>query len=647
MGLQMMSQRIVSCFCACLIVLMTSARGAAGEETCIDPSVEKTASACAYEQSEVDYESLGAQLQDELKPVLLDDEARAKLDTYHAKLCKEKDHKEACKVEYVLAKIYYDANRFHEAAFLFGRIAKSCHDMDTGKHAAALYLDSLNVLAGYAGRKQACMDEIADVSGEFLTNIKYKPYMKYLDLSTTLCQVKLAAEWNRAAKIFEEKKFLDSAIVYMDLYQDFYGLCTSSKWDAVLYNMAMAFHKAGLHAGAMRAYELLDEDLDFATSKLRSHAVLSLGDNYHATGFYEKAAQKYETFAEKYSGEAEARSVLALAVVLRSSLGQIDEAVKNAELFARLYGKKKPEEAARLVFMAARGYGEQQQWKKAVAHYKKYLKNFSKTGPRHLSAAANAEIAAALLELLSFKDARAYAQAATKAYGKMLQKSEKAALREAGARAHFILGEIEYHAFSKIKLPDYKGTFSKNKPGDIEKQLKKWVKDKLQKAQEKKAALINKAAKHYKAAEDIPSTRWGIAALARQAQMHMELYQQGRLIWDRISDKVGFALGEKGTKADMDDTFSLWEDPLVIHRKKAADGFELCVKQAMEARLGSPWAGECADNLGKLDPEGHPPLAEIMAAPAVGNELLVPKLALKKSKYIALPDRLAEFLDIP
>ncbi|MFH1435990.1 MAG: hypothetical protein ABIJ56_09765 [Pseudomonadota bacterium] len=396
----MMSQRIVSCFCACLIVLMASARNGAGEETCIDSSVEKTVSACAYEESKVGYESGAAQLPDKLKPVPPDDETRAKLESYHAKLCTIKEHEEACKAEYVLAKIYYEANQFHEAAFLFGRIAKTCHDMGTGKHAAALYLDSLNVLAGYPGKKQACMDEIADVSGVFLTNIKYKPFMKYLDLSTMLCQVKLAAECSRAANTFEEKKYLDSAIVYLDLYEDFYGLCTSQQWDSVLYNMAMAFHKAGLHPGAMRAYELIAGDPDFATSKLLSHAVLSLGDNCHATGFYEEAAQKYETFAEKYPGESEARSVLATAVVLRSSLGQADEAVGDAELFAKLYGKKKPEEAAHLVFMAGRGFAKQQQWKKAAAHYMKFLKSYAAAGPRHLSAAANAEIAAAMLELV-------------------------------------------------------------------------------------------------------------------------------------------------------------------------------------------------------------------------------------------------------
>ncbi len=640
-----MTSKATCILLACFMVIAAFTPEAMGEDACIDSSVEKTVSACAYEESKVDYASLGADLPDKLKPGTLDDETRAKLESYHAKLCKENDHKKACQAEYVLAKIYYDANRLHEASFLFGRIAKTCHDMDTGKHAAALYLDSLNVLAGYPGNKQACMDEIADVSGEFLTNIKYKPYMKYLDLSTTLCQVKLAAEWNRAAKTFEEKQFLDSAIVYMDLYQDFYGLCTSKQWDSVLYNMAMAFHKAGLHDGAMRAYELLAGDLGFATSKLRSHAVLSLGDNYHATGFYEEAAQKYETFAEKYPGEAEARSVLAAAVVLRSGLGQIDEAVEDAELFARLYGKKKPEEAARLVFMAGRGYVKQQQWKKAAAHYKKYLKSYSNKGPRHLSAAANAEIAAAMLELESLKDARAYARAAAQLVGKTFEKSNGAEMREAGARVHFILGEIEYHAFSKIELPEYKGNINKKKPADIEKQLKKWVKDKLQKTQDKKAALMHNAAKHYKAAADIPSTKWGVAALARQAQMHMELYEQARLVWDRIRDKAGNVLGKTDAKAVMD-TFSFKEDPPAILREKAAAGFDHCVKEAMKTRLGSPWAMECADNLAGIDPEGHPPLSEITAAPVGGSGLMVPKPAMNPPKSIALPDRVAEFIAI-
>src|SRR5690606_21924375 len=84
----------------------------------------------------------------------------------------------------------------------------------------------------------------------------------------------------------------------------------------------------------------------FPTSKLVPRALARLGRIYSGAAQLDKAAAVLEEYARRYAGEKDAADALRDAIYYRKALGDRDTVVANTHYFVKLYGRKKPREAA-------------------------------------------------------------------------------------------------------------------------------------------------------------------------------------------------------------------------------------------------------------------------------------------------------------
>ena len=87
----------------------------------------------------------------------------------------------------------------------------------------------------------------------------------------------------------------------------------------MLYNAGVCFQDGRSVGAAILAFGKLQQY--YPKSKLTAKAIARIGKAYGDVAFYEKAAEKYEEYAQKYAGEKDAREVMSDAVFFRKGNG--------------------------------------------------------------------------------------------------------------------------------------------------------------------------------------------------------------------------------------------------------------------------------------------------------------------------------------
>ena len=276
-------------------------------------------------------------------------------------------------IKYRRARIYYEANRFEEAALIFKDIAWNHRDSDLSVYAANLYLDSLNVLGSRVQPPRVqCITEIKDsidpLSGFYCGN--EENYEEHADLCEVLDRLRCDVLRKEAEAFQANEEYQRAARAYVGIFRS-HRECAQVAAEQgqpeymaeVLYNAAINFESASLLGRAIQVRKVLVER--FGESRYAKLATFQIGANYHALAIYSQAAEWYERFARQFPGQdgddcneqegqacrdAVAHEALELAVFFRLGLGEEDAAIEDARLFERNYRRRLPRQTSQVVF---------------------------------------------------------------------------------------------------------------------------------------------------------------------------------------------------------------------------------------------------------------------------------------------------------
>jgi tetratricopeptide (TPR) repeat protein len=550
------------------------------------------------------------------------------LKAFQRYVCFVPNSEDLATMKYRRARIYYEANRYEEAAVIFKDIAYNHKESDLAEYAANLYLDSLNVMASMreGDLRPQCYDQMA-------TNVP-EIHALYCQTDATktehegLCgpleQLRCDIQRKKAETHQGKKEFREAAYTYVNIFRK-YPEC--GKLDEVLYNAAINFEATKLVGRAIKVRGVLIDK--FPESPLAKKAVYLTGANFQALALYPKAADYYETFANKYPGEdgkacteaekandacPKAADALQDAVFFRLGLGDDDKAVDDAKLYEKNFGKKSPREASQVVYSLASIYERAGDWKKVAEHYQRYLKDYGRQALMNEEIRANTQIGVAYWKLDKKADAEKYFRAATKlwtsggpaaiekAAGGDAEKSTKMVAEgsQAVAQALWYLAELEFAKFTKIAFPEIKG-----KP-DMKK-VNEWAQGPFVKWIEEKGKALANAEGAYGKVRELKAPMWDIAAAERIGVMYRTFVDDFRdaPVPDEIKkdpELMDIYLGSLDEKSQ----------PWVV---KATGAFDFCMNLATQVRWFNEFSQQCEQELNRLDPRRYPLAAELRGAP--------------------------------
>jgi tetratricopeptide (TPR) repeat protein len=275
------------------------------------------------------------------------------------------DSPELPNIKYRKARIYYEFNHFKEAIPLFKDIAEHHQTSDLAYYSTNLIFDCLSILKKY-DELQAALDEYCPLYEEKDATVKSQ--CAQLKSGLTRKRIEIAQEQGRYKEVAQ--MYLQEAVDYPN----------DPKLDEVYYNAAVNFERAKLLGSAIQARELLLKAKPEST--LAKKAVYQIGRNFQDVAAYDKAAEFYEQFAEKFPGEKEASVALYSASFFRRGLGDNDKAVKDVALFVKDYGGRHEfvDQAATVDFDQAQIYEQQKDNAKLQKHFLDYLKVWGAKG---------------------------------------------------------------------------------------------------------------------------------------------------------------------------------------------------------------------------------------------------------------------------
>ncbi len=186
-----------------------------------------------------------------------------------------------------------------------------------------------------------------------------------------------------------------------------------TRGDIYLYNAALNYQRASKIKRAMdlREHKIL-EHKSWKGRETYRMTLFDLAEDYRRIALYSKAADYYEQYAAtdanipqllelamdkvdkeradhpaKYQGkkneevareyvDEQRASALSNAVVLRLGLGQEEEAIKNSNVFDRMFGAKRKDQARQIFLAIGEHYIVREEWSKGQERLDKFIKNY-------------------------------------------------------------------------------------------------------------------------------------------------------------------------------------------------------------------------------------------------------------------------------
>src|SRR5690606_12901253 len=177
------------------------------------------------------------------------------LNAFQRFVCFVGDSEELPTIKYRRARIYYESNRFEEAAILFRDIAWNHGDSELSEYAANLYLDSLNALGTQWNRSQ-CINEISEsidpLAGFYCADQASRD--AHPDLCGVVEQLRCDTLRLQAEAAQREQRYRDAATTYVTIARE-HQEC--GRLDEVLYNAALNYEAARLLGRAIRVRTIL------------------------------------------------------------------------------------------------------------------------------------------------------------------------------------------------------------------------------------------------------------------------------------------------------------------------------------------------------------------------------------------------------
>jgi len=209
---------------------------------------------------------------------------------------------------------------------------------------------------------------------------------KFLDGKDTLKDVlakikvqakrKEAEEDERQGKANNDySKFVSCGQHYLDIYN---RNPEAADNDQVLYNAGVCFLEGKSISTAISSFNLLEKY--YPNSKVTARAIAQLGKAYGDIAYYDRASDKLEQYAKKYAGEKDAYTAMSEAVFFRKGTGDDAKAIEDTKYFIKMFGAKKPQEAAGAMFSLTGIYEKQGDGDAVIKHLRDYIRQFGDKG---------------------------------------------------------------------------------------------------------------------------------------------------------------------------------------------------------------------------------------------------------------------------
>ena len=274
------------------------------------------------------------------------------------------DAPEAPKVRYNKARVYYENNQFEPAARQFAEVVERHPDDPLAIISANLLLDSLNLLDRPA--------EVVRWIERFMAN---PAFMKDDGFARELVSIR-SDGLVREGKQHERASNLRACGQAM--LQAAESLPDHPRHAERLHDAAFCFSKARLIGQAVAVRKQLVER--HPDDPLAQRAQHDLAGSYQQIAVYDQAAKHLERFASRFPGEEDSPKALGNAYTFRVALGEYERALADMKEFVRLYGARRPREAADAFFQIGELYEKQSQTQLEMAHLEAYLRTWAAKG---------------------------------------------------------------------------------------------------------------------------------------------------------------------------------------------------------------------------------------------------------------------------
>jgi TolA-binding protein len=615
---------------------------------------------------------------DEVRPRPIPEREQKMLEAFdiYIKYIKDPKDDDLVMMKFLKARTLWQHDHLDQAMPMFQDIVVNHTNHETAAYSINILLDSLIRLHRY--------EELTKLGDQLLDNPKYKGLVAENDQLRERLLDNRAITARRSAEQMEKAgRHLECGQAFLEIYN---ANPDGDKMDEVLYNAGVCFEQGKAIGLAIRMFDQLSTRFPSTPRKRNENtekAIVRMGNLYGAIAHYKQAAEKYEEYARKYGGEADASAALSNAVLYRRGIGDDDQAIKNIEFFVKQYRTKLRNEAADALFGMTGIFEQRNQPQNVRKHLERYLKEFGAAGGRDRVVIAHAKIGEILWQesckgrgvtgscirvereratarrggrrrgaalptqcgpeskiklTVVPRDKRLVAQARTH-FGRAIQAykglSPESIPGDEGARnarmatavywfaaANFYSAESDYEEFLALDFPTGLDFDPRNerKAEQSKKRFFEWL--------ERKRKMAERAVTRYRQIADIRGggQAWRIAAAARVGQIFQN-FADGLYTAEIPRDVRTGPYAEDAVDAYCDQ-LTTEAGPL---ENESVSAFGFCLDRSTELNWFNDWSKLCERELGQIRPAEFPTAAEVHAeanlvAPVLSTQRVITEL---------------------
>lgn len=258
-------------------------------------------------------------------------------------------------IQYKLGSLYYYFNQFDKALAVFDIIIEKHPQTKYAEYSANLVLDIYNLKKDYNGLKQA---------GQKILSI---PQLANSPIGPQIKGIIERASFTQAQDLEKGKDYLKSAESYRKFAMD---NPNSELAVSAYYNAGVNYEKGGDLFKAIGMYSTVSDLKTKEHVGLKKKADRFLAGLYEKTGQYAKAADAFETYANRNQKDVEAVNFYFNAAVIREGMKFYTAAIRNYDKYFQLSKKLDRKEA---LFLIGRIWEKRNNSRKAIQYYEKYM----------------------------------------------------------------------------------------------------------------------------------------------------------------------------------------------------------------------------------------------------------------------------------
>jgi hypothetical protein len=316
-------------------------------------------------------------------------------------------------------------------------------------------------------------------------------------------------------------------------------------------------------------------DPRFKKSEFAADSLFQLAENYKQFFYFDKAISAYLQHFSRYEDNANRHYMLFQAATLQEWNGDLEEAAKNFEKYAQMYGATR-DDAAGAFYRAGELYGKRKDSRSAGRIWKDFIANYgAKPGMGTL-------VVEATLEQARDAAAKDRSSTAAKLWRKVLEEFTARGLQpgseaaRAAAESRYRLAELEFDVYKRVQLSGSQKT--------------------QQKRLAHKIGLLTKLQSSYAEVFPYKSLEWTICGYYRLGDLFREMAQT----LYKAPQPDGLSEDE------LDAYITMIEDEGLKFENVAIERFAVTVDKSREFKVTNKCARQALEAINKYQPDKYP-----------------------------------------